>query len=77
MSNSVLNNNELSNLRALLPYGSIALIAKNAGVSREAVKEILKGKWYNDKVLVEALKIAEQAKQNKLRMADKIKAVIA
>lgn len=76
MNNKLLNTEELVQLKKLLPFGSMSKIAKNAGVSRESVKQVLAGKWYNAKVYIEALKIAEFEKKRKEDLANKLKMAI-
>lgn len=77
MSNSLLSDNELNELRKLLPHGSMSKIAGATGIHRNNVKQILKGKWYNADVLTEALRMAEEEKKKRAKLADKIKATIA
>jgi predicted DNA-binding protein YlxM (UPF0122 family) len=73
---SILTEQELIELKSYLPRGSYTKIAKNAGVSRETVKQVLCGNWYNADVYVETLKIAEQEKKRRNTLAQKIMSVV-
>lgn len=77
MANSILTADEIKQLKELLPFGSIAKIAKEADVSRQAVKEVLRGQWINVKVLEVAYKYAEAERKRREAIANKIKAIIA
>ncbi|MEN9448945.1 MAG: hypothetical protein RJA25_2235 [Bacteroidota bacterium] len=76
MTSSILTPEELTQLKALLPFGSKAKIAKNAGVTRESVKRVLNGDWFNAAIYVEAFKIAEAEKKKRENLANKFKAII-
>lgn len=75
MANSILTANEIKQLKDLLPFGSVAKIAKDAGVSRQAVKEVLRGQWINVKVIEVAYKYAEMEKKRREAIVNKIKAL--
>ena len=75
MANSILTKQELTELKALLPFGSVAKIAKAANVSRQTVKEVLRGEWINVEVFEAAYKIAEAERKRRKALANMIKAL--
>lgn len=64
---------QLEILKKALPHGSIKNIATKAGVSRQAVSDVLKGEYYNESVITEALNIIEREKEKQERLSARIK----
>jgi predicted DNA-binding protein YlxM (UPF0122 family) len=62
----------LMELRRLLPHGSIGEIAEELGITRNAVTDVLKGKWINPDVIDRAVLKIEAQKQRVQAIHDKI-----
>jgi transcriptional regulator with XRE-family HTH domain len=69
----MLRKNELAKIKANLPRGSQAKIAKKAGVSRSMVTQVLNGKKGPLIIIEEALKMAEAEKERKVKLQKRIK----
>lgn len=55
-----LTKNSLRKLRKSLPHGAITRIAQEANCSRTNVNNVLKGYYFNEKVIIAAIKEAKQ-----------------
>lgn len=63
----------LNKLRRYLSGKDIITIADHCGVSAATVRRVLRGAGRNDKVLEEALEIAERNKEKEIAIKEKIK----
>lgn len=70
---SVLNQNEITELKRLLPRGSNTKIAKEVGMSKVYVGEVINGNYYNALIIEKALRIAESEKKRRDAITEKIK----
>ncbi|MDQ3073276.1 MAG: LacI family DNA-binding transcriptional regulator [Bacteroidota bacterium] len=63
----------LNELYKTLPYGGRSEVARRAGVTRQAVSDVLRdGKYLNDRVVEEALKYMEELARNRKSLEKKI-----
>lgn len=70
---SQISTSDLEKLKAKLPHGSIKKISKILNVDQSTVSKVLRGDFFNENVIQEALKIAEETKEQQ----DKWKSALA
>ncbi|WP_454880627.1 hypothetical protein [Sphingobacterium detergens] len=59
---SQISTSDLEKLKAKLPHGSIKTISIKLGIDQSTVSKVLKGDFFNEDVISEAVKIAEEVK---------------
>jgi N-acetyl-anhydromuramyl-L-alanine amidase AmpD len=66
----------LADLKARLPHGAIRKIAAHANITTEAVRQVFKGDYYNEKVIEKAIDLAKAKKDKIAKLTQRIAKVI-
>ncbi len=74
MKQTEISKDSFQNLYSELPHGAVGQVAERAGVTTQAVRDVLKyGKYNNERVVEEAVKLVSAVKKHRRTLERKIR----
>jgi hypothetical protein len=67
---------ELTALHQSLPYGSVKRIAETVGITPDAVGQVFRGKFKNERVVTAALNLLKETKEKEKAQSELLKELL-